>query len=81
MKKIALKLEDLNVDSFSTSARQRGGVASREAVTDIRCTDLEGCGTTHSLDYATHCACSGGVNCTVACIEYSQATDYQACCG
>ncbi len=81
MKKIALKLDDLTVDSFSTSPHVRGGVASRESVSGIHCSGDDTCGTTHSLDYATHCACSGGINCTAACIEYSQATDYQACCG
>jgi len=79
MKKIALKLDDLTIESFPTTTQHRGGVLSR--ATDMRCTDLAGCGTTHSLDYATHCDCSGGFNCTLACVEYSQATDIQACCG
>jgi hypothetical protein len=75
MKKLALKLEDLSVETFAVSAKTRGGVASREDTVDPNC------GGTHSLDYATHCDCSGGVNCTLACVEYSQATDILSCCG
>ena len=68
MKKIQLAVDDLRVETFSTV--DRGGVAAMS----------EG-GGTHSLDYATHCDCSGGVNCTLPCVEYSQATSIYACCG
>lgn len=70
MKKITLKLDDLNVDSFSTDAQPRGGVVSRDSEeTNYRCT------------YAPGCESGPGLNCTLPCIEYSQATDYQICCG
>jgi len=35
----------------------------------------------NSLDYATQCDCSAGPRCTLPCVEYSQATDIQICCG
>ena len=70
-----LKLDQLKVESFSTAApKGRGTVVAHESYW------YGGCNT-HSLDYATHCNCSGGPLCTQACIEYSQATDYQVCCG
>ena len=74
MKKLRLKVNDLRVESFSMPGK--GGVVARS-----ESYEMGGCGT-HSLAYATHCDCSGGgVNCTLPCIEYSQATDYQICCG
>ncbi|HEV3049470.1 MAG TPA: hypothetical protein VGX50_04140 [Longimicrobium sp.] len=79
MKKIRLVLDHLRVETFATD--ERGGVG---ALSDsgIGCTHYEGgCGT-HSLNHATgECGCSGGAQCTVACVEYSNATDYQICCG
>jgi hypothetical protein len=69
MKKLRLKVDDLHVESFT--ALEKGGVKALS----------EPGGGTHSLDYATHCDCSGGPRCTQACIEYSQATDILACCG
>ncbi|HEX6745704.1 MAG TPA: hypothetical protein VF092_00210 [Longimicrobium sp.] len=75
MKKLALKLEDIGVESFEVQEKSRGGVVSREDTVDPNC------GGTHSLAYATHCDCSGGANCTTPCVEYSQATDLYICCG
>lgn len=67
-----LNLSDLRVESFSTDDDSGGVTLASES--------QGGCGT-HSLNYATHCDCSGGVNCTAQCVEYSQATDIFACCG
>jgi hypothetical protein len=73
MKKLALKLDDLEVESFAVKDA-RGGVESRSDT-------LPYCGGSNSLDYATQCDCSAGPHCTLPCVEYSQATDWQACCG
>jgi hypothetical protein len=78
MKKIRLDVEDLRVDTFATV--ERGGVSALSG-SETDCTHYEGgCGT-HSLNHATACDCSGGPRCTLECVEYSQATDIQACCG
>ena len=54
MKKLSLKLEDLQVDSF-VSGDGDGGVLSHES------TGIAGeCNTTYSLDYATLLARLGG---------------------
>jgi hypothetical protein len=71
-----LKLDELEVESFSTTIPQgRGTVVGHQV------THFEGGCTTHSLDYATHCNCSGGPQCTLDCVEVSQATEEYRCCG
>jgi hypothetical protein len=80
MKKVRLDVEGLRVETFATV--ERGGVSARSGYTsDFDCTHYEGGCNTHSLNHATGCDCSGGPRCTLACVEYSQATDIQACCG
>jgi hypothetical protein len=74
MKKVRLSLDELSVESF-VAQEEKGGIVSMS-----ESDGNGGCGT-HSLNYATHCDCSGGVGCTVKCIEYSQATDIYFCCG
>ncbi len=68
-----LDLADLRVESFSTNL-------VGDHVSILSASD-SACGGTNSLNYATQCNCSAGANCTVECVEYSQATDWQACCG
>jgi hypothetical protein len=77
-----LKLDDLQVESFSTSIPEGRGtvVAHSGECSGEGCTHYAGGCTTHSLN-ATHCNCSGDALCTLACVEVSQATDIQACCG
>jgi hypothetical protein len=75
-----LNVADLRVESFTTV--DDGEVVTLESESEDGCGTHEGpCGT-HSLNYATHCDCSApGPVCTLDCVEYSRATDYQACCG
>jgi hypothetical protein len=81
MKKLSLKLEDLHVDTFAT-ATERGGVESM--ATDgypTNCTHCAGCGT-FSLNEPTQCYCSAPAPvCTQNCVDQSQMTDFQVCCG
>jgi len=77
VKKVKLNLEHLQVETFVTVAR--GGVAAM-GYSEVDCTHYEAGCTTHSLNHATGCDCSGGPRCTTLCVEYSQATD-EYCCG
>jgi len=71
---MSLNLTDLSVESFINEAPGDDPGLMSESY------EMGGCGT-HSLNYATHCDCSGGPRCTLACVEYSQATEYDICCG
>lgn len=79
MKKLSLNIEDLSVESFAVKEKSRGGVESRADTLPYCGTGSDTAG--NSLDYATQCNCSVGPHCTLQCVEYSQATDWQACCG
>jgi hypothetical protein len=78
---IRLDLSDLRVESFSTSHDgEEASLAFGSPSLDGGCSEPGGgCGT-QSLN-ATYCDCSGGPLCTLACVEPSQATSVQACCG
>ncbi|HEV7591186.1 MAG TPA: hypothetical protein VGO40_23950 [Longimicrobium sp.] len=80
MKKLSLKLDDLRVDTFET-ATLRGGVESMETDGITVCSHCAGCGT-FSLNEGTQCFCSAPAPvCSQNCVEVSQFTDFQACCG
>ena len=78
---MTLALDDLQVETFSTSDEPAVAVGAEEVKADWS----ETCNVTL---YVCSCGCgteidcpSGGPRCTLACVEPSNATDYIACCG
>ena len=69
-----LTLENLTVETFAVSDEEETGIASTSSMAPTYYGCTCGCGT--DIDCP-----SDGPRCTLPCIEPSNATDWQACCG